>query len=378
MKYNWGIKEIQQEQRKIVGLINATTDLRRKIFLKNCLADLDDAVFSMTFKKDVKQSQEQSMIIHTSNLLTYKQEYDLAQIFYEYCALKDEKMDEIDFQLICRYEENLDVAKATNSYITEDKALSIMHDFFKHLDKELYETFKEAYKDRFNYLRFRPPVEDEGRTLFVYGTRKNFITVQDSKEGKKLFSLIHEYAHAVHNLLMPETAYELVDCSYVEIPSIFLELVALYENPANFNPLYISYLNYINLTTYVDFSFQLSMHKPIINLWKSNNYNLNRNFYDNIERKIDINRKEFNDIMNCFITEEGVYVVSYFVALKLFSIYKRDKKVAIELYKKFLKLPTNLDTDVFVAEIMQDDLGAKKEIDGIVDGMSLALRKQGD
>ena len=377
MKYNWEIKDLQKERKKIIELIRATNDMKRKIFLQNCLADLDDSIFSMTIKKNIKQSVDQNMLMHISDYLSYPREYKLSTKFYSYCATKDQQMDEIDLSLISKFGEDIEIAKATGAYISEDQALSIMDSFFKQLDSELYKTFCEVFKDRFQYLRFRPSVEDDGKTLFVYGTRKNYITVQNSKEGKKLFSLIHEYAHAIHNLLLPENSYESIGCNYVEVPSIFLELVALYENPAQFNPIYIAYLNYITLTTYVDCSFQLQMQEPIINLWRSCNCKTNKYFFDLLEERCDINRDEFKEIMNCSINEEGIYVVSYYVALKLLAIYKKDKKRALELYKEFLILPTNLDVSVFVENLIKDDKDVKKEINGIINGMSLSLKKDG-
>lgn len=81
------------------------------------------------------------------------------------------------------------------------------------------------------------------------------------------------------------------------------------------------------------YSKKLLQHKLIIECWQNNDYEVDKNFYGDL-RNNKINRNQFKESINTDIEDEGAYVVSYMVALELFSIYKQDKKSALQILKK--------------------------------------------
>jgi predicted nucleic acid-binding protein len=115
---------------------------------------------------------------------------------------------------------------------------------------------------------------------------------------------------------------------------------------------------------------------PVINAWVDNKYVMGCKFFDELGKNYDIDEECFEEILNTTIEDQGVYVISYIVALELFNIYKKNKKEALELFKKFLKYPANEDILTFVVENISINEHASEEAGLVLSKFNKELKKR--
>jgi hypothetical protein len=103
---------------------------------------------------------------------------------------------------------------------------------------------------------------------------------------------------------------------------------------------------------------------------------MNRSFFESLESDYDIDEECFGEALETTIEDEGIYVISYAVSLELLNIYKRDKKEALELFKRFLKYPAKEDILTFVMENIQLNEHANIESKEVLQKFEKALKKR--
>ena len=379
MVYTWGYDEFVKQAKKLQEMIASETDLRRRLYLEK-VADATDRVFHKTFNKFTEPNISAKQRIYTisNTRLAYGRYYSIVQAFFEGCVDHLELADDISTKL-----ENLDENGnfpflQTGAKISQSKTLNLVRQFYSSFDKELYDAFLEVYNDRDGTLRFLDKSEakddkTDGNTIFLDGVKKNFITVYETTPLETYSCTVHEYGHAIQNVINPEVSYSDRDDFFMEVASIFPELVALYENKGKFSQLESAYALYTTCITYMDEAEFLTLHTPLINEWAEHKYVLSKKFFDSINEAFDIDKECFEKALAITLEEEGIYVISFAVALELFHIYKQDKKRALELFKGFLKYPAKEDILVYVMENFELNKHVSEEIGIILNDFSKKL-----
>lgn len=380
MQCTWNSKDFAQQIRKLQELIEHETSLKRKIYLEKVL-DASNKLYHDTFinfsKPKVTAKQRLSSILDST--LFYGRYYSIIREFFSTISEHIETIDGISSKLE-KINPDGDFDFMNTGAVVLDDTLSLVDRFYKSFDEELYQVFLEAYNDRKHSVRIQPLPEDErktdGTTLFIDGVRKNFINIYETTPLATYICAVHEYGHAIANLINPEVSYTDREDFFTEVASIFPELVALYENGFNFDTIQVLYTMYITLVTYIDSAEYIFLHTPVVNTWADNKYVMSHKFFTDLEDDYIIDEECFEKILSTTIEDEGIYVISYIVALELLNIYKKDKKKALDLFKKFLKYPANEDILSFVVENIPMNHHAAEEANVVLSQFSKELKKR--
>lgn len=381
MEWTWGRKEFFEQIKKLEQLINDENDLRRKLYLQKVL-DTTNKLYYETFvsfpRPKVSAKQRLTSILDSN--FAYGRYYSIVRQFFNNISENIDTMDRVSDKLEeISPEGNFDFLN-TGATISFDKVLGMVDVFYKNFDNELYQYFLEAYNDKHGTINAKPLEDEEtktdGTTIFIDGVRKNFISVYETTPLATYICAVHEYGHAIANLINPEVAYSDREDLFSEVASIFPELVALYENGFKFDTIQVLYHLYTTLVTYVNSAEYLVLHTPILNTWADNNHVMNRSFFESLESDYDIDEECFGEALDTTIEDEGIYVISYAVSLELLNIYKRDKKEALELFKRFLKYPAKEDILTFVMENIQLNEHANIESKEVLQKFEKALKKR--
>ena len=381
MECTWGNKEFAEQLKLLQSMIDQETDTKRKLYLEKVLDESNKIYYETLspFTRPKVTAKQRMTSIFDSNF-SYGRYYSIVRSFF--CSM-DEHIDAID-AISTKLEDinpdgDFDFID-TGAVVSFDETINLVKEFYEGFDSELYQYFLEVYNDKEHSLRSMPLPDDEtksdGNTLFIDGVRKNFITIYETNPLNTYICGVHEYGHAIANLINPSVPYSDREDLFAEVASIFPELVALYENGFKFDTIQVLYTMYTTLLIYINSAEYLCLHTPIINTWADNKYRMNKKFLEELKHSYNLDEEGLEEAMSTTIEDDGTYVISYMISLELLHIYKEDKKKALELFKKFLKSPSNADILTFVVENIPINQYASEEAKVVLDEFSKELKKR--
>ena len=381
MELSWNRCDFAEQLKQLEKIVEEENDIKKRTYLNKVL-DATRKLYFETFDSfpRPKVTAKQRLVAILDSTFAYNRYYSLVSTFFKNVCEHIELIDEISDEL----EEldpdgNFDFLD-TGATLSGDKLLRMVDTFYKGFDPELYKYFSEVYCDRNRTFKIdklkNSDSKTDGSTLFIDGVRKNFIVVYETDNVGTTECTVHEYGHAIANLVNPEVSYSNRDDFFMEVASIFPELVALYENGFGFETIQVLYHLYTNLVTYVNSAEYLVLHNPILNAWTDNKYVMSDKFFKEIEKYYDIDEECFEEALSTTIEDQGVYVLSYAVALELLHIYKQDRKKALNLFKQFIQFPANEDVMSFIAENISINSHAGEEAKIILDSFQKELKKR--
>lgn len=363
MEFKWDNKNIEKDIMKLEKKAQQEINLEKKYYYLKII----------NYTKSILQSEKistirpyktklETIINLNSNYLYKERYYDLINIFYN--NIKKNR------ELLATTLENCDKIGnlSTSGYIENEDALTIMQEFFKNNSGDLYKYFKEIYEKRHETIRFS--LTDicfeqfglDGCCTYIDILRKNYILIRNDEGISKLVNLAHECGHAISNLYYPKSVYNRPDEFLAEVPSIFFELVFNYETGKQIDSFESSLLNIEKIEYFSQIAYNLEQHKAIINEWEKNNYKIDNNMYQALKEKNKLTRTQINDSINTDIESDGQYITGYMTALELFSIYKQDKKSALQLLKKLIKQDEKDSIGLLMKYITFDNIEKEIEI----------------
>lgn len=381
MELTWGRKEFGEQIKKLNQIIENETDLRRKLYLEKVL-DATNKLYYETFvtfpRPKVTAKQRLTSILDSQFL--YGRYYSIVRSFFSKVSEHIDTIDNISDELeVINPDGEFDFMN-TGATVSFEHILSLVDCFYRGFDEELYQYFLQVYNDRDGTLRCLPLDKREskttGTTLFIDGVKKNFISIYETDPISTYACTVHEYGHAIANLINPEVSYTDREDLFTEVASIFPELVALYDNGFNFDTIQVLYSLYTTFVTYVNSAEYLCLHTPIVNAWADNKHVMGNKFFEDLEEGYEIDDECFEEALSTTIEDEGIYVISYAVSLELLHIYKRDKKEALELFKKFLKYPAKEDILTFVLENIPINEHASEEAIEVLSKFKKELKRR--
>lgn len=383
MPYNWDREDFIIQIRILTKMIDEETDIIKKNSLQRYL-DCANKIYHETFNNFPKTdySLNQKFVSIVDSRLEYGRYYSIISRFLEDANSLEDRVFSIA-TLMDEYEKNPDNQKLeSDTHISRCKAVSLVNCFYKNLDDELFAIFSEAFKDRFNFLKFsdskikEETFEASGSTLFIGGVNKNFITLHESADVSLYEAIVHEYGHVIQNLINPEVNFTYREDFFAEVAAIFPELIAMYENSPGFCDVQTQYARYFTFLSYWDNAADLDVHMPISNIWHDSDYKFNAKFYKNIKQLLNLSKRDFKRIADVTLELHGVYVLSYITSLELLYIYKQDKKKALELFKGLLRIPSNVNVIEYIETNIGLNIHAKDELISLMDDVELALTKK--
>ncbi len=232
------------------------------------------------------------------------------------------------------------LVKLPTDYIETKDILSMVKSFYGNLDEEIYGSFIDFVGDSNNtiflsnnYLnRNNKDYSINGFSVTSEFGINKYLLINNENNHLTYTTLIHELAHAI-------TSSKEIDHSdvyfnpYEEIESLFIEMIALFEGMKNDDSLLFDYY----MMKFLDSNlFELkSIYKQwvLIKEWQNNDFVVDKKYFDSINT-YGITKKKYDELCGFDFFECVPYLNSMRVVLRLFNIYKNDKKTAIELYKK--------------------------------------------
>ncbi|MEG0909866.1 MAG: hypothetical protein RSH78_05865 [Bacilli bacterium] len=123
-----------------------------------------------------------------------------------------------------------EVIEAKSKVLTRDDILTLVHDFYKTMDKDIYELFLKAFKERKNHLRFSDTktCDRDSYMFYLPFIDEAYIEVFNYKNYVTLPAMIHEYGHVIELSQKKKNGSNYNFLVFSEIVSTFFELIANY------------------------------------------------------------------------------------------------------------------------------------------------------
>jgi hypothetical protein len=215
------------------------------------------------------------------------------------------------------------------TYINNNDVFTLMHDFYKTLDKDIYNAFMINFKNHQHNFKFiTTPLNNNlgafaGLTFPIAYLKKCYIQSLDNNTIEKLMYATHEEAHAMAKTI---NNYHYIKELYNEVESIFIELIAIdyYKEilaKEDFNKYQFNYLKEMLISAkYVtDINTTYNNINQIMNGQNCNLPNL-----------------KLITEMDKYITGEIIYPYCYLIAVELYELYKLDPEKALIKYKRII------------------------------------------
>ena len=238
-------------------------------------------------------------------------------------------------------EEDIDIPKFTKKY-TKDDIFMFTHDFFKSLDKEIFKKFLSIFKIRHSNVIFtKKDLKDAGGYTCIRNG-KIYITVAHKKTIEDIYTLIHEFGHAL--AMISNTEKDRIHY-YREIESKFLELLSCFYLMKIINDDETSKL--INMYSFTNqgitdqtlLKYQINDYMNEENIFPYDNL-LYKKLFQNLENKDKLNYEQFYMYLKYIysnpFTFQASYSISDLYAYGLYDVYLTDPDKAFYLYKRIL------------------------------------------
>lgn len=373
MRYGWKDKDIIRDIRKLEGLSSIETDIRKKCYYDKVIdflnATLDEGLLSNI---PIRSNKNQMMCNIQENVKFYKRYYDLIEIFYTTCSEKADIISDLYYNS-CEMDYK-------PKYIKHEDTLSMVHDFYKNFDKDLFDCFTKIYNNRYKLIRFSNNdiylngIYTSGSCVSVGGLDKCYITISNDRGVLKPINLSHECGHGILNIYNPNLLYNQKDDFASEIGSIFFELAFNYDIGRSIDSFDSALNNIQELSDRFNIANLLLIHKVLVKVWEKNNYKVNNNFYKIAKCDYNLTRDRVDESLNTSLTNEGIYALDFMIALYLLNIYKQDKKSSIELLKDITNY-NNYDSYEMINVLMPNVNSFSNEIDDINNTYDSELKK---
>lgn len=380
MYYSWGNKDFVKSLSLLRKMIASETNEDKKYYLESILAHESNLYFtefdaSSIYIKD--PSNKEKLLNIASNLNFYEREY---KVLASYAEMLDSIFGSIEE--LTPDVESFD-EEITRTYVKHDELLEIAKDIIGNMDDEFYKIYMNFYKDRFKSVKFYgvddplAKAEVNGDSNYIDQVNRIFVRVKNSIGVDKIACFLHEFGHITSMVTNPQKWHLCSSSFYDEIESTFFELVAMFEIRGDFPEDQINLYLYDFLFSKMDDLNILNWQRVVVNLWKDNNYAYNPELLKTLKEKTGLTQNVVKNILNTSITDNGTYIFSYAIAVKLFRIYKQDKKEAIRLLKKIMAIPYDKIIEVELRKIIRVDDSLFSESKKIVDDMRLTLARNG-
>lgn len=214
--------------------------------------------------------------------------------------------------------------------------LGFTHDFYNNLDKDFATAFNKIYKARKNNLMFS---DKRSITVTINSLNYSYLNVKRQNTIEDYFYSIHEYGHAITDLIFYRYCY-CYKYPFTELVPLFMELIAADEINDTFFDLDKDIASYkaIALYTVLDYSREISLFYSFIAHCDKYPYNKSQ-MQLNLAKYANISENNANKILTMSNLERFSYTIPYLVAIELYYLYRVDKEKALYYLKELIKLP---------------------------------------
>lgn len=268
-------------------------------------------------------------------------------------------LDNVQVENSLCYEEMLEIFLRENQFKFPDDEVfnqrvnakmlfEIVYEFFKQLDDELFSNFISLFinKDKNIIFVANNPIKDFVGITYLNNDNIK-IKMTRSKTIEDIFTLVHEYGHALNMKKNPKLYNNEARTHFEEIESIFLELILcdyLVNNGFNKDDINevkkIIIENLINEAKDLYFKYNINRFIHVEQI-----KNIDNHFFKLLYQKKNITKEELRKVYSSSYEDVTKYVISSLFALELYDKYQINKEKTIEDYKNIISLDlyTHLD-----------------------------------
>lgn len=379
MKYNWNKKDLLKVKSKLISIIDEEEDNEKRKYMSTILANMEEYIqFDNSNKDNCGIDFNEELEDIQDDIVIYGGYYSLVSRFFNGVNPFRKQIYSIEDRLESVIKLNQSFGKISKIKISNDRAFSLVDQFYKSYFPNLYPPFTQAYNQRFNSVRFVRNVSKKSVADSVYFdvVRRYFLNITRTKDLSKLYNLIHEYGHITSAIINPVPRNS-ENIFFTEVESFFPEMVSRYENIGEFDINHVLFEDYTTLINFLEASTNIQLHSPLVNLWDECGKKVNKTFFSAADEYYDSDQYMIGKILDTKIYDDGDYIISYMIAIELLQIYKKDKKLALEIFEEIIRFPNPEELQEFIESKLNLGSNLKEYTSELLDNFSLNLRKAG-
>lgn len=325
MIFNWTSKDLRNDLRTLEKMLKEETNPEIREQLYKAIVEAKRAIIC-------EELEEQEEDYHPKALFDLYDEAAMFEMYYpmikEFVSKLRYTMDTFSFNSPIR---------PWNLNLTEKDMFELMHEFFKTTTKEIKDIYDEINKCK-KRIRFQSVdcYEPHGSMLFIPGLNKPYITIGIGEDKSSIMpTFAHEEGHSIGSILNPLRYTESEHSIYVEIESIFFELIGTDYFSKELNNEEIKKQQFHKMQSLFFQAEEILLERRLATAgFKQHNPDK-----DNI--KLEDNDLIFTlkdiTIGGCTFKRDINYVVSYIIAVELYELYQEDKELAIDCLKRIVQ-----------------------------------------
>lgn len=224
--------------------------------------------------------------------------------------------------------------------VSTHKILTVSRSFYDSIGgifASKYVEMAKRFKDTLHIRKLPQKVVTNGQTYSVYNTDITFVELGVNQTTQDYVSAIHEFGHGISCAINPMAMYDYGKYCFIELDSLFFEMVGLDFLSSNLSLEKDSFDIKIQVLKDYIYSAQLICSKlDMYDSLSPDQLYEKRNVKNYLFNEIGYNKLGANDVMNTYIRDYLHYIISYLTAIELYMIYQSDKSLALDLLHKII------------------------------------------
>lgn len=224
--------------------------------------------------------------------------------------------------------------------VSTHKILTVSRSFYDSIGgifASKYVEMAKRFKDTLHIRKLPQKVVTNGQTYSVYNTDITFVELGVNQTSQDYVSAIHEFGHGISCAINPMAMYDYGKYCFIELDSLFFEMVGLDFLSSNLSLEKDSFD--INIQVLKDYIYSAQLICSKLDMYDSlspDQLYEKRNVKNYLFNEIGYNKLGANDVMNTYIRDYLHYIISYLTAIELYMIYQSDKSLALDLLHKII------------------------------------------
>ena len=224
--------------------------------------------------------------------------------------------------------------------VSTHKILTVSRSFYDSIGgifASKYVEMAKSFKDTLHIRKLPQKVVTNGQTYSVYNTDITFVELGVNQTTQDYVSAIHEFGHGISCAINPMAMYDYGKYCFIELDSLFFEMVGLDFLSSNLSLEKDSFD--INIQVLKDYIYSAQLICSKLDMYDSlspDQLYEKRNVKNYLFNEIGYNKLGANDVMNTYIRDYLHYIISYLTAIELYMIYQSDKSLALDLLHKII------------------------------------------
>lgn len=224
--------------------------------------------------------------------------------------------------------------------VSTHKILTVSRSFYDSIGgifASKYVEMAKRFKDTLHIRKLPQKVVTNGQTYSVYNTDITFVELGVNQTTQDYVSAIHEFGHGISCAINPMAMYDYGKYCFIELDSLFFEMVGLDFLSSNLSLEKDSFD--INIQVLKDYIYSAQLICSKLDMYDSlspDQLYEKRNVKNYLFNEIGYNKLGANDVMNTYIRDYLHYIISYLTAIELYMIYQSDKSLALDLLHKII------------------------------------------